>query len=65
MNKKGQRGESITLGGSFALIVFGVIFLSASGSDTTGILNMMGIIFIAGGIIGFIALLVKFFSHSR
>lgn len=59
MNKAGKAQE-ITIGGCLILILFGAIFLSASSSDTTGILNTIGIIFIGVGIIGLIALLVKF-----
>jgi len=61
MNNKGKAQE-ITIGGAIILIVLGIIFLSQSGSDSTGIIGWMGIVFLIVGIIGIIALLIKLFK---
>lgn len=61
MNKSAKAKE-ITLFGAIFLIIIGIIFLSQSGADKTGIVLWMGIIFLLVGIIALIAILVKLFK---
>jgi len=61
IDKRGKTQE-ITFGSAIILLIAGILFLSMKNSDTTGIMALVGIIFIAGGVIGFIVVIIKFFS---
>lgn len=59
---KKAKSKEITLGGAIILMVFGIIFLSKSNTDPTGIILWMGIIFLFVGIIGLIVILISYFK---
>lgn len=61
MNKTGKAKE-ITLIGAIFLVVIGIIFLSSSSSDSTGVTFWIGIIFLVVGILSVIAILIKIFK---
>lgn len=61
MNKQG-RGKEVTLIGAIFLIIVGIVFLGSSGSDPTGIMFWIGIIFLFVGIVSLIASLMKLFK---
>ncbi len=60
MNKIGKAKE-LTLGGTILLIIIGIIFLSQSGSDSTGTIFWMGLIFLIVGIVGLVSILISYF----
>jgi uncharacterized membrane protein HdeD (DUF308 family) len=62
MNKQAKARE-ITLGGAIILIVMGIVFLSQSASDSTGVVFWLGIVFLFVGIISLIAILISYFKR--
>jgi|APSaa5957512535_1039671.scaffolds.fasta_scaffold02346_5 hypothetical protein len=54
--------NELSIGGSLILIVAGILFLSTSPSDSTGVMLPIGLVFLFGGIIGFVALIFKSFK---
>ena len=59
---KSGKAKEITLGGCIILIIAGILFISASGSDSTGIMLPIGIIFVVAGVVGLIAIFFSFFK---
>jgi len=58
MNKRGQR-NGMTIVGSIIFIVAGLGFINASGSDATGVVFPIGLIFLLGGFIGLGSIIVN------
>jgi len=61
LNKQ-AKAKDITLVGAIILIILGIIFLSQSSSDSTGIIFWFGLIFLFVGIITLIAIFIKMFK---
>ena len=61
LNKQ-AKAKDINLVGAIILIILGIIFLSQSSSDSTGIIFWFGLIFLFVGIITLIAIFIKMFK---
>ena len=62
LKDKQARAKEITLGGAIILIIMGIILLTQSGSDPSGVIAWMGGIFLLVGIVALIAILISFFK---
>lgn len=62
LNDKKAKAKEITLGGAIILIIVGILFLSASGTDPTGVIFWIGIVFLLVGVISLIAVILSFFK---
>jgi hypothetical protein len=61
MNKSGK-AKGVTYLGCIILILIGVVFLSQSGSDPTGVVFWIGLLCVVFGLIGLALLLIKEFT---
>jgi uncharacterized membrane protein HdeD (DUF308 family) len=62
LHNKQAKAKEITLIGAILLIIIGIIFLTQSGNDPSGITTWIGIIFLFVGIIALVAMLIKLFK---
>jgi len=62
MNKQG-RAKPITFVGAIFFIIIGIAFLGSASSDPSRIIFWMGIIFLFGGIVSLIPIIIKMFKE--